>query len=138
VSCASEVQNVARVNILPDRHGRETLASSGSYSPASGRAAKTRSGVHRWGAKAPQNFGDVVVAYGFAVRIVMLHVRIFFHQRGMLEIVFGTGEDEFMVEKPVVRNDKLYLLAEMHYERSGPITWPAMASRVLARRAWPV
>jgi hypothetical protein len=47
----------------------------------------------------------------------MLHVRIFFHQRSVLEILGGAGEYEFMVINSIIPNDKLYLLAKAHLER---------------------
>src|SRR6516162_6725512 len=67
--------------------------------------------------EALQNFGAVVGADGLAVRVVMLHVRIFFHERRVLEVVSGTREDELMAINPIIPNDKLNLLAAVHLER---------------------
>ena len=95
----------------------DLLSLNGNFTDHSGFAVtwnKAREFEGALFAEAPQNFGAVIGANGFGVRVVMLHIRKFFHQRCVLEIVGGAGEYELVVINPIIPNDKLDLLAKMH------------------------
>src|SRR5476651_735682 len=67
--------------------------------------------------KTPEDFVVGVRLDGLTVRIVVLHVGIFFHQVGVFEIVLLVGKNEFMRQRAAVRNDELDLFAALDLKR---------------------
>src|SRR5215831_12311954 len=76
--------------------------------------------------KAPEYFGFRTGLDGLAVGIIMLHVRVFLHQRRMLQIVRGVGQYEFMRKQTRVSDDKLDLLAALHLKCVRVVGHPAV------------